>query len=71
MDMQVAALFIYDRALSAAEQTDLQTYLQEKYFGAAGQQRQFFPQLYEEGFFYADYVQVHRPLPEISIRAGP
>jgi hypothetical protein len=33
IDMQVAAVLVYDRALSSAEQQQVQNYLQEKYFG--------------------------------------
>ncbi len=35
MDMQIAAVFIYNRALTPAEQQELQSYLQVKYFNAA------------------------------------
>ena len=37
MDMQVAAVLVYDRALSAAEHDQALTYLQEKYFNTTNQ----------------------------------
>ncbi len=36
MDMQVAAVMVYNRALSAQEQTQMQNALQSKYFGSGG-----------------------------------
>src|SRR5690606_7951495 len=36
VDMQVAAVLVYDRALSAAEQVQVQQYLQGKYFEGGG-----------------------------------
>ncbi len=38
VDMQVAAVFVYDRELSAAERLQVQNYLQTKYLGNSGEQ---------------------------------
>ena len=38
VDMEVAALLIYDRALSETERQQVEAYLQGKYFGASGNQ---------------------------------
>ena len=36
VDMQVGAVLVYDRALTAVEFAEVQTYLQQKYLGSAG-----------------------------------
>jgi glucose/arabinose dehydrogenase len=56
MDMQVAEVLIYDRALSTTEQAQLQSYLQDKYFNNGGLNSVPFPAEYEGAFFLSDYV---------------
>jgi len=56
VDMQVAAVLVYDRALSTAEQAQLQSYLQTRYFNSAGLNSASFPAEYEGVFFLSDYV---------------